>query len=209
MLLTIFGATGNVGKQLVKHALHQGHIVKAFGRNVFTAKFEEDKNLHLVQGALFDEDQVYKAIKGSNAVLSALGGAFDGTDKSRSLGVKNIISQMEKAGVKRIIAVGGKGILEGGEGEMIMEDPSFPKQFMPVSIEHFKAYEFLKASNLDWTFIGAPDLVESDATGIYKTASDSMPTNTKHKINTGDLAQFIINELKNNAFVRMRAGISN
>ena len=35
MTITIFGATGMVGKQLVQQALFKGYTVKAFGRNVF------------------------------------------------------------------------------------------------------------------------------------------------------------------------------
>lgn len=209
MTITIFGATGMVGKQLVKHALHQGHSVKAFGRNVYTSRFDENKNLHLIQGALFDADQVYKAIKGSDAVLSALGGAFDGTDKSRSLGIKNIVSQMQKAGVKRIIAVGGKGVLDSGDGEIIMEDPAYPRQYIPVGIEHFKAYEFLQSSGLDWTFVGAPDLVDAEATGSFHTAAEIVPSPNNDKINSGDLALFMLNELKKNQYVQHRVGISN
>ena len=94
MTLTIFGATGMVGKQLVKLALFKGYQVKAFGRNIFTAGFAEDENLQLIAGTLFDEEQVYDAVMGSDAVLSALGGGTDGTDKTRSLGMKNIVQQM-------------------------------------------------------------------------------------------------------------------
>ena len=73
-----------VGKQLVKQALYMGHHVRAYGRNVFTENLPEDDNLELIQGALFDEKQVFNAIKGCDAVLSALGGNFDGTDVTRS-----------------------------------------------------------------------------------------------------------------------------
>ena len=85
MTVTIFGATGMVGKQLVKEALLMGHTVKAFGRNVFTAGFPENNHLKLIQGGVFDAGDVRAAIKGSDAVLSAIGGDFDGSDKSRSL----------------------------------------------------------------------------------------------------------------------------
>ena len=209
MIITIFGATGMVGKQLVKQALHNGDTVKAFGRNVFTSGFEENKELQLIQGALFDEDQVYKAIKGSDAVLSALGGAFDGTDKTRSLGIKNIVTQMEKAGVSRIIAVGGMGIMDSGDGEMIMEDPVYPRQFIPVSIEHFKAYEFLKASKLNWTMVGPPEIIDHEATGSFHTAAEVAPHPNNNKINSGDLALFLLHELKKNEFKKVRVGISN
>ncbi|MEO5985330.1 MAG: SDR family oxidoreductase [Ferruginibacter sp.] len=209
MIISIFGATGMVGRQLVIQALHNGHTVKAFGRNVFTTRFEEDKNLELVQGALFDADQVYKTLQGCDAVLSALGGAFDGSEKTRSLGMKNIVTQMEKAGVKRIIAVGGKGVLDSGEGDMIMESPLYPRQYIAVGVEHFKALEHLRSSSLDWTFVAPPDIIDAEATGIFQTAADILPVPNKDKINAGDLAMFMVNELTKNAFVRSRVGISN
>ncbi len=74
MIITIFGATGLVGKQLVQQALFRGHTIKAFGRNVFTALDMDEKNLQLIKGALFDEKDVLSAIKGSDAVLSSFGG---------------------------------------------------------------------------------------------------------------------------------------
>ena len=103
MNIIIFGATGTVGKQLVQQALFNGNHVKAFGRNVFTTDYLETENLQLVQGALFDEGEVFNAIKGSDAVLSAIGGSMDGTDKTRTLGMKNIIKQMQKAGDRKSV----------------------------------------------------------------------------------------------------------
>ena len=127
MKIIIFGATGMAGKELVKQALYNGHEVKAYGRNVFTEGLPEDKKLQLIQGALFDESFVYKAIQGCDAVLSSLGGALDGSDKTRSLGMKNIVKQMEKAGVKRIVAIGGPGVLNAGENKYIEFVYTLPK----------------------------------------------------------------------------------
>ncbi len=201
MIISIFGATGMVGKQLVTQALHNGHTVKAFGRNVYTTDFKKDKKLELVQGALFDADQVYKTLQGCDAVLSALGGTSDGSDKTRSLGMKNIVTQMEKAGVKRIVAVGGKGVLDSGEGEMIMETPLYPRQYIAVGVEHFKALEHLRSSSIDWTLVAPPDIIDAAATGIFHTAADLLPSPDNGKINAGDLAMFMVDELTKNAFV--------
>lgn len=209
MIITIFGATGMVGKQLVKIALHKGHTVKAFGRNVYTSSLGEHENLQIIQGALFDEAQVLRAISGSEAVVSALGGASDGTDKTRSLGMKNIVAQMEKAGITRIIAVGSKGVLNDENGDLILESPSYPRHFIPVGTEHFKALEYLQNSSLDWTFVAPPDIMDAEATGHYTTAPDTVPAQNKDKINAGDLALFMLNELERKAFVKQKLGISN
>ncbi len=209
MNLIIFGATGMVGKQLVKQALYKGHHVKAFGRNVFTEEMPKDEKLQLIQGALFDEKEVRNAITGCDAVLSALGGAIDGTDFTRSLGMKNIVAQMKNAEVNRIVAVGGLGILDSYADKMIIHTEEYPKEYLAVGEEHLKAYEFLKESNLKWTFVCPPDIKNTAATGAFITNANFPPTPNKFYINSGDLAFFMINELIENAYIQQRVGISN
>ena len=209
MKLIIFGATGMVGKQLVKQALFTGYQVKAYGRNVFTEDLPENDKLELVQGALFDEGQVYKAIKGCDAVLSSLGGANDGADKTRSLGMKNIVAQMEKAAVKRIVAVGGTGVLNADDNSLLMDKDDYPPEDFAVAKEHQKALECLKASHLDWTFVCPADLVDGEATGLFVTNADYPPEPNRYRIFTGDLALFMLNELNKNEYNKRRVGISN
>jgi putative NADH-flavin reductase len=209
MKLIIFGATGMVGKQLVQQALFGKNHVRAFGRNVFTTDYLETENLELVQGALFDEGQVYEAIKGCDAVISAIGGSMDGTDKTRTLGMKNIIKQMQKAGVKRIIAIGGLGVLNADENSMLVDKEDYPAVYKAVGLEHKKAFELLNQSELSWTFVCPPNIINEGPTGIYVTKGDYPPEENKYKINSGDLAMFMLNELAKNEFIKQRVGISN
>lgn len=209
MNLIVFGATGQVGKQLVQQALFNGHHVKAFGRNVYTTGYLQTENLELVQGALFDEGEVYKAIKGCDAVLSAIGGSTDGSDKTRTLGMKNIIKQMHKAGVKRIIGMGGMGVLNADENSLLVDKDDYPPEYKAVGLEHKKAYELLNESGLDWTFVCPPNIINEGPTGSYITAADYPPSPNKYRINAGDLAMFMQNELEKNEYVKQRVGISN
>ncbi len=209
MNLIIFGATGLVGKQLVQQALFNGDHVKAFGRNVYTTDYLQTENLQLVQGALFDEGEVYNAIKGCDAVISAIGGAMDGTDKARTLGMKNIIKQMHKAGVNKIIAIGGLGVLNADENSLLVDKDDYPPEYKAVGLEHKKAFELLKESGLDWTFVCPPNIINEGPTGSFVTSADYPPEPNKYKINAGDLALFMLNELEKNEFVKQRVGISN
>lgn len=207
MKLIVFGATGQVGIQVVQQALWRNYTVKAFGRNVFDLKIENDQ-LELLKGALFDEGEVYDAVKDCDAVISTIGGAFDGTDKARSLGIKNIIKQMKKAGKKRIIALGGMGILNFDENSLLIDQENYPPEYIPVGNEHRKAFEYLNESGLDWTFVCSPDIINDGPTGNYITSIDYPPQPNKYRINAGDLAQFMLNELENNQCVQKRVGIS-
>ena len=209
MKMIVFGATGMVGKELVKQALFNGHTVKAYGRNVFTEDLPKNTNLELVQGTLFDGSQVQHAINSCDAVLSALGGGFDGSDKTRSLGMKTIVEEMKKADVKRIVAIGGMGLLNADETTLLIDMESYPPEYLPVGREHQKAYEYLSTSSLNWTFVCPPDILPKEATGNFITKANYPPDPNNYKINAGDLALFMLSELQKNEFVRMRVGISN
>ena len=210
MVITVFGATGQVGKRVVNHALALGYTVKAFGRNVdhLIDKDINDDKFEAIKGYVFDANEVYDAIKNTHAVISTLGGSFDGTDKSRSLGIKNIIAQMEKAGLKRIVALGGLGILSAPNGTFLLDAEDYPEEYKPVGLEHLAAYNYLAASNLDYTFVCAPNIVDADATEQYIANATYPPTPNNYEITAGDLAHFMLQELSNNQFIKQRVGIS-
>lgn len=208
MQLIIFGATGQVGKQLVKQALWRGHTVVAFGRNVYQLDCDNEK-LICKRGSVFDAAEVAEAMQGSEAVLSALGGAFDGTDKTRSLGMKTIVAQMQKLSLCRIIAVGGLGILNADADTLLIDTPDYPAEYLPVGNEHRKAFEYLQASGLDWTFVCCPDIIDAPATGHWYVNKNYPPQPNHYRINAGDVAMFMLDELQRNEFIRARVGISN
>jgi putative NADH-flavin reductase len=210
MVITVFGATGQVGKRVIELALSKNYTVKAFGRNIenLIDRDLHDEHFNAIKGYVFDEASVFKAIKGSDAVISTLGGAFDGTDHSRSLGIKNIVQQMQKAGVKRIIALGGKGILNANEHTYLIDTPDYPQMFLPVGREHMEAFLYLKQSSLDWSFVCAPDILDKGATGKYIVNADYPPSPDLNKITAGDLADCMLRELLENNFIHHRIGIS-
>ncbi len=211
MIITVFGASGNVGKQVVNQGLRFGHTIKAFGRNIESLIDHDLKStkLQAVKGYIFDEEDVLNAIQGSDAVISVLGGAFDGADKTRSLGMKNIAAAMIAAGVKRIVALGGVGVLNADEDFYILDQPDYPEEYLPVGKEHLLAFEHLKASNLDWTFVCSPEIKNHTASGRYTTNANFPPLPDNGYITAGDLAAFMLQEMTSNHYKNKRVGISN
>lgn len=207
MKLVIFGATGQVGRYLVQQAILMGHHVRAFGRNVHELP-DETPLLSKIKGGVFDEADVANAVESVDVVLSALGGSFDGTDKTRSLGIRTIIGQMQKAGVHRIVALGGAGVLDSANGGLQLDQKDYPEEYIPVGKEHQKAWEALAASTLNWTFVCSPDIKNQDATGKFLASANSMPAGALGYINAGDLALFMLQEAEKNEFPKERVGIS-
>lgn len=210
MNITLFGATGMVGKRLLDLALARGYYVTAFGRNVeqLIDKDQRDDHLHAVKGYVFDEGDVFNAVKNAHAVVSVIGGGTDGTDKTRSLGMKNIIRQMEKAGVKRIIALGGIGVLNGDLDTYIFDTPDFPYELKEVSQEHLRALHLLESSSLDWTFVCPPTILDQEGSGQYITNDNYPPEPDNSEIAAGDLADFMLTEITANLHLYQRVGIS-
>jgi len=210
MIITVFGATGQVGKHIVRRALTEEYRVTAFTRNVepLIDGALRNENLSLIKGYVFDTLEVFDAVNGCDAVLSALGGAIDTTNKTRSLGIKNIIEQMQKAGVKRIITVGSSAVLKDDDFGLAINNPKYPALYRQVGLEHLKAYEYLDASGLDWTIVCCQSITNTDANGKYIISEDYAPVPNLFTVKAGNVADFIIRELKENKHIRKRVGIS-
>ena len=209
MTVTIFGATSLVGAQLVTHAMAKGWKVKAFGRNVeslIDKDLHSDDNFQVIKGYVFDPGEVKHALKESDIVLSALGGSLTATDKSRSLGIKNIISQMKAVGIKKVVVLGGWGVLPDNHGNFLMDAIDYPPELIPVSLEHRQAYQYLKESGLDWTFVCAPKIVSRPADNNFITLAE-MPTDGT-EAGSGNIALFMVEEAERNKYSHKRVSIS-
>lgn len=209
MTVTIFGATGMIGSELITHAMTKGWKVKAFGRNIeplIDKDLHADDNFSVIKGYVFDAGEVKFALKGSDLVLSALGGGMTGTDKSRSLGMKNIITQMKASGIKRIVALGSNGILPDNHGNFLMDSEEFPPELIPVSLEHRQAYQYLQESGLDWTLVCPATVVARSANNNFVTAGEKLVAG--NEVSSGNLALFMVEEAERNAYPQKRVAIS-
>ena len=84
MKITVFGATGEAGRQLVEMALRDGHEVTAFARNSSKLTIQNER-LTAVQGGLQDVENIERAINGADAVINLLGPRPGDDLKSKAL----------------------------------------------------------------------------------------------------------------------------
>ncbi|POY35435.1 hypothetical protein C3K47_15350 [Solitalea longa] len=203
MKIIVFGASGRTGSQILKSALSRNIHVTAFARNPYGVHVQHQL-LEIIMGDVLDYEKVHEAIEGHDAVLSALGFV---NPEHQLIGYSNILKAMNNLEIKRIIAVGGMGVLQATADTIISKTYNFPSQFLPISESHYKVYEALEHSKLDFTFVCPPDIIPGDKTGTYQVKTDYHPGGMS--IFSGDLADFMLNEIKDKAFIRKKVGISN
>ncbi len=205
MRLSLFGSTGRVGRRLIEYALAEGHTVRALART--PAKLAPRPGLEVVTGDVLDPAAVARVITGTEAVLSTLGGAgLEDPGEAQSQGMRNIVAAMQAQGVRRVLGVAGSGILDSAEGGLRHDQPSFLAMFKPVSIRHMEAWHAMRDSDLDWTMVAAPDLVDGERTGTYRTLPERLPEKAK-QISVEDVADFMLKEMTARAHLRRRVGI--
>jgi uncharacterized protein YbjT (DUF2867 family) len=134
MKLTILGASGAVGHQLVAQAAAAGHEVTAVARA--SSKLEVPAGVTVERGAVDDVAFLTGVFRGRDAVLSSLGLRLPGLapwakaeepdllDRSSPA----IVGAMKAAGVRRLLFVSSSGV---GDSEALL--PGFFKVFIAVT----------------------------------------------------------------------------
>jgi putative NADH-flavin reductase len=204
MRLTIFGATGNTGRELVRQGLAQGHQLTCLVRQSATAKLPAEATL--VQGSIFDPATVAKVIAGSEAVLSALGARSLRESDLLDRAITNILSGMKQTGVHRIIVLGAAGAVDGamklqsGLDKFVLAIISRTLLRNPF-IDQAAQERRLKESDVGYTIVRPPRLTNGPHTGRYRVQGDSLPKAAK-SIARADVADFMLDQLHDANFVR-------
>ncbi len=187
MKIAVFGASGRTGILIVYQALHQGHQVTAFTRNLTRVTINH-KNLTTLEGDVLDPAAVSAAIEGSDAVLCALGVDHNKPTTVLSDATLNIVKAMHDTGVKRLVCMSSAGLL-GNDGGFW-----FGKVIMPLFLRHVFAdkkrqAEVIRNSGLEWVIVRPVGLTDSPKTGSYKV-NPGIPTSWT--VPRADVADFMI-----------------
>jgi putative NADH-flavin reductase len=209
MKLLVLGATGPTGLQIVQQALAQGHQVTAFVRDPSRLPIT-DNNLKVVTGALpGDARTLADALPGHDAVISSLG--LHNALKAHQFSENNmrvLVPTMEQKGVRRLIVVSANGV-----GETHRHSPFLPRLMYRLLLTDIFAdkkagEDIVRASRLDWTFAYPTLLTNGPRTGNYR-AGERLELTGMPKISRADVADFVLRQLAETAFLKKGAVLSN
>jgi putative NADH-flavin reductase len=208
MKLCIFGADGRTGVEVVKYAHQQAFEVSAF---VYSDKQSHyfPEGITIIKGDVMDYNQVYDAIKGSDAVISVIGHIKGSDPLMQTKGIQNIVAAMQALGVKRILSLTGTGARVSGDAPSFLDRIlNFAVRLLDPSrihdgVEHMKV---LQNSHLDWTIVRVLKLSTSDECGHSYKLTTGGPAEIQ--TNRKKVARVLVDLVKNDEYVRVAPVIS-
>ncbi len=156
-MLLITGATGYIGRHLVRRLVEQGERPRCLVRDPGkAARLLPIEQVEIVRGDTTQPETLALAVKGVEAIVHTAfitadhkespGNSYEATNVR---GTRNLIEAAQEAGVKRVIELSGLGTR-----------PDQPGSYMQG---RFLAEKMLKESRLDWTIIQPSVLFGKDA----------------------------------------------
>jgi putative NADH-flavin reductase len=177
MKLTVFGASGRVGQEIVRQALAAGHGVTAVVRDRSRLPVS-GQGLEIVEVPVLDNPGILRSVvEGRDAVLSAVGPNTRRHAGSTAPVTRTIRAAMELAGVRRLLVVSASPLGPVPEGQPFLlrtvitpiVDRIFRENYIDLRIVETE----LADSGLDWTAVRPPRLLDAPTTGVYRTAIEA------------------------------------
>jgi putative NADH-flavin reductase len=222
MRLTIFAATGGVGRQLLDQAIAAGHQVTAVVRDP-TKLSHQGVRVVTADLAAPDPATLKSAVDGADAVLSGLGARSAAEAGVAWRGTLAIVQAMRAAGVRRIVVVSAAPIgtvPSPGRPTPPKHDPGdgffmrylgarFAKTaFRTHYADLARMEDILRDSGLDWTISRPPKLTDKPLTGTYRTAY-GQNIRGGFAISRADVAHSMLDALDRPETIMQIVGIAN
>ncbi|MCM1943860.1 MULTISPECIES: NAD(P)-dependent oxidoreductase [Streptomyces] len=211
MKLTVFGATGGIGQEIVRQALGAGHEVTAVVRD--PARFAvTGERLEVHRADLGDAGALRPAVAGRDAVLSGLG-ARSRADAAAGIAARltrPVLTAMDAEGVRRLVVVSAAPVGPTPEGEGLLDKAvlAVVNSVLKDVYADLRVMESeLAASATDWTSVRPPKLTDRPLTGRYRTVVGGTPPRGR-TLARADVAHAMLAALDDPSTVRQGVGVA-
>jgi putative NADH-flavin reductase len=192
MRITVLGATGGTGRQLVQQALDAGHTVTAVVRDPARLPIQGD-TLEVVTADVFDPAALEPAVAGADRVVSALGAKPNAKTPVRARGAEAVVAAMRATGSRRLVVVTSAGHIPDAADGFVTRAVVKPliRTLMSGQLDDYARTDAaVSGSGLDWTIV-RPGWLNNGAHRPYRTSLDR-GTKGANSISRYDLAEFLL-----------------
>lgn len=209
MKIAIFGAGGMIGQRVTLEALVRGHEVKALLRHPEDFPIAHPR-LTVAQVNILEAASVAEAVTGYDAVVNATSAHKNDMDALTFYmhSTHAVIEGVKRAGVPRLLVVGGAGSLEVAPGVQLVDTPEFPSAWHAGASALRDALPIYRnTADVNWTFFCPSAMIApGKRTGSYQTGTNQLLTNEQGEsyISAEDYAVALLDEIEKPQFERQR-----
>lgn len=205
--IAIIGANGKAGKYLIKQALQEGYFVRILTRSPDKIEISH-QHLEIIQGDARDVFTIRRLLQDCKAVINTVGQPKKESYIFSSV-TNHVLEVMKKYNIKRYILVSGGSLDVQGDKKRFVNrlGAKLFRLFLPKMMDDkYKELQMIQSSDVDWTIVRLPFVVEGEGTGqIKESVIDLMGI----KIQNGDIASFLIQQINDDTYNRKCPFISN
>lgn len=191
----VLGATGPTGRFITGEAVARGYDVTALVRS--PEKLRDQRNVKLLTGDARDEKALRDALRGKNAVISALGTPASPFHKVTLLSAATsaLVNAMKAEQVSRVVVITGIGAGNSkGHGGFVFDRLIFPLILRHVYADKDRQEDIIRASGLDWTLV-RPAILNDKPGGRMVRALTELSTFHGGTISRQDVARFVLDQV--------------
>jgi uncharacterized protein YbjT (DUF2867 family) len=200
--ILVLGGTGGTGRLIVAQALARGHEVTALVRSAEKARHLAGAKL--VVGDARDEAALREALKGQDAVVSALGPPASPFREVTllSTATRALVRAMEAERVARLVCITGIGAGDSrGHGGFLFDNVILPLILRTVYDDKNRQEAIIRDSALDWVLVRPAVLNDKPARGAIRALSDLADFHGG-VIAREDVARFVLDQLRDDTWLR-------
>ncbi|MEU6928548.1 NAD(P)H-binding protein [Streptomyces sp. NPDC046374] len=209
MKLTVFGATGGIGREIVRQALASGHEVTAVVRDPAGFDVVGDR-LEVFRSDLSDPEALRGAVAGRDAVLSGLGARSRADAGVAARLTRSVLRAMEAAGTRRLLVVSAAPVGPVPDGQAVVDKAMLAiiNSVLKDVYTDLRAMEAeLAASATDWTSVRPPKLTNKPLTGRYRSVVGGNPPRGR-SLARADVAHAMLAMIDDPATVKQGVGVA-
>ena len=200
--ILVLGATGGTGQLIIRQALAKGYDVTALVRS--PEKGAGLTGVKLAIGDARDEAALRQAIRGQDAVVSALGTPPSPFKEVTllSTATRAVVNAMQAEGVSRLVAITGIGAGDSaGHGGFAFDHLILPLLLRHVYADKNRQEAIIRQSGVDWTLVRPAVLNDKPGKGAPRALEDLSQFHGG-TIARADVAAFIVDELESGKWLK-------
>jgi uncharacterized protein YbjT (DUF2867 family) len=199
--ILVLGATGGTGRLIVSQAVARGYDVTVLVRSAEKAR--DLKGAKLIVGDARDEKVLRQAVKGRDAVVSALGTPASPFREVTllSTATRALTSAMQIEQVSRLVCITGMGAGNSvGHGGFLFDNLIFPFFLRKVYADKDRQEAIVRDSGLDWVLVRPSVLNNKPSRDTIRALTD-LSNFHGGGISREDVARFVLDQLGDDAWL--------